>query len=179
MVSKRAMSARIKVPICSAALLFATLAAMPLQCFAQKPIKTTLCAITRNPQRFHRLLVEFQARYDVGFVNPILEDEKCENGIVPSFTGRLNEEERLKNACKEKPGTVATLDAAIWLGVFRYQPNTVSTWTLDVRRVRVLTFSCLVNPWGGGLPVYEPNKPNEPNEPIRLPESPSPTWPPK
>ena len=176
MVSKKAMSAYNKGLIASAALLLV----MSLQCFAQKPIKTTLCAILRNPQRFHRVLVEFQSKYDVGFENPILEDAECENGIVASFTGKLHEEEKLKNVCKDKPGTVGTLNAAIWLGVFRYHPNAVSTWTLDVRQVRVLTFSCLVNPFGGGIPVLnKPIEPNEPNGPIQLPESPSPTWPPK
>lgn len=176
MVSKRAMSAHIRIPICSAALLFATLAAMPLQCFAQKPIKTTLCTITRNPQRFHRRLVEFQARYDVGFVNPILEDAECEKGIVASFTGKLDEEEKLKNVCKDKPNTIGTLDAAIWLGIFRYCPNTVSTWTLDVRQVRVLTFSCYVKMSSIPSGVL---RTNEPNQPIQLPDSPSLTWPPK
>ena len=136
MVSKKAMSAYNKGLIASAALLLV----MSLQCFAQKPIKTTLCAIIRNPQRFHRVLVEFQSKYDVGFENPILEDAECENGIVASFTGKLQLEEKLKNVCKDKPGTVGTLNAAIWLGVFRYHPNAVSTWTLDVRQVRVLTF---------------------------------------
>ena len=156
---------RLGLWIWSVAVLTSTLIGFPLQAFGQRPIKTTLCAIIKNPQRFHRVLVQFQAHIEVGFENSLLLDPaNCDKGISPSFPQKLEEEE-LKNACTDNPGTTGKANTAIWVGVFRYHPNSVPAWTLDVRKMRVLTFTC--------------ESPLEPsNDPIRLPESAPPIPPP-
>jgi hypothetical protein len=167
MVHNRAISALFCRLVCSVALVAAILVGLPFQSFAQKPIKTTLCAIIRDPQRFHRTMVEFQARFSPGFEVSLLEDAECEKGIAPRFPRKLDELEKLENACKDSPGTFGTVDTAIWQGVFKYHSNSVPTWTLDVRKIRVLTFSCEAPLWGGA-----------PIAPVHLPEPAIPTWPP-
>jgi hypothetical protein len=129
--------------VCSVAFLTATLIGFPSRAFGQRPIKTTLCAILSDPQRFHRVLVQFQAQWDVGFENSILvNDADCQMGIAPRFPRIFEGEKQLEKACRGIPGTVGKVNNATWVGVFRYHADSVPAWTLDVRKMSELSFTC-------------------------------------
>jgi hypothetical protein len=75
----------------------ATLTGSPPRAVGQRPIETTLCAIISNPQRFHRVLVQFQAELEVGFENAVLVDvAHCNKGIAPQFSKKIDEERQLR-----------------------------------------------------------------------------------
>ena len=95
----------------------------------------------------------------------MLYDANCQKGIAPHFPQKFEEEKQLENACIDIKGTSAKVNSATWLGVFRYHPNSVPAWTLEVRSMRVLAFTCEYSFFYRDVP-------------IRLPEPPFPTWPP-
>ena len=79
----------------------ALLLTVPTRASAEKPIKTTLCAIVSNPAKFDRKLVQFGAFYESdGIEHSILvDDAKCKWGIAPDFPDKLAGEDYLKRAC--------------------------------------------------------------------------------
>lgn len=165
MLRNKAISALFCRQVWSVFLLSAMLVGLSFPSFGQKPLKTTLCAMVKNPQRFHRVLVQFRAAFEHGFENSILvDDAQCSKGIAPRFSQKANEKKQLENACIDHPGTFGRVSAANWVGVFRYHPNSVPTWTLDVREMSEITYSC--ESTGGSFP------------PIHLPESAVPNLPP-
>ena len=147
----------------------ALLLTVPTWASAEKPIKTTLCAIVSNPAKFDRKLVQFGAFYESdGIEHSILvDDAKCKWGIAPHFPDKLAGEDDLERALfMDHPGTRDKVIFATWAGVFRYHPGQIPRWVLQIHQMSDFMFTCDHCP--------ELHK----DDPIHLPEPPMPRWPP-
>ncbi len=111
-------------------------------------LKTSICELDADPQRFNRKVVELQADYKSdGMEFWILTDPKCplKGGILPS--GQVHDApvgnallEALRHGC---PGTRDKRVTANWTGEFHWEPKNgpgsgrVYRW-LDVQKIENL-----------------------------------------
>jgi hypothetical protein len=149
--------------------LLASVLTVAIFAYGEEPIRTNVCAIVHNPTKFNGKLVSFGAFYESdGIEHSILLDEaSCRWGIAPIFPQKLPGEDELENALfMDYPGTRNKVIHATWMGRFRYRPNRIPRWELQIREMKDFKFTCETCPT-----LHK-------DDPIRLPEAQTPAWPP-
>ena len=106
------------------------------------PVKTTLCAIAKNPNRYDHKLVTFEARYLMpGIEGTALEDPTCSGVAIAAYIpDGVQGGEALRKAYQN--GILGTSDKVItatWVGVFKWQPRQFPKRILCVRQIRAVT----------------------------------------
>ncbi len=115
------------------------------KCFARRlvtPVKTTVCEISADPNRFAGKIVVFASRFESdGMERSVLTDSACTDvGLSVSTPEHFRGEDQLKKALSlGRPGTLDKTITGTFTGRFLWRPTKTPKRVLTLTEVRDLS----------------------------------------